>query len=236
LSKNISSLRRDSRLTRNREFEYDFWNFKPLKRIEINGKRHYIAPNEEAYPSVTTVLGERTDKSGLIKWQESIGQEKAERIRVQAGNRGTAFHSIAEAYLLNHENYPEGTMPVNKMTFEPIKRVLDDHVGMIHAVEAPLYSRRLYTAGQTDCIAEYDGVVSVLDFKTSRRIKEESHIQSYFLQATCYATMAEELTGQSIPQIVIIIATDHEKPQIFIKQKIDYMDQMLRVFDGTPLK
>lgn len=233
MSKSISSLRRGSRLTRNREFEFDFWNFRPLKRIEINGRRHYLCPNEEAYPSVTTVLGERTDKSGLIAWQESVGHEKAERIRVQAGNRGTAIHSIAEAYLLNHENYPDGTMPVNKMTFEPLKKILDERVGMIHAVEAPLYSSRLRTAGQTDCIAEFDGVPSIIDFKTSRRIKREEDIESYFLQATCYGEMTEELTGREIPQVVIILAPDHELPQVFVKRRADYLDRMLAVFDGT---
>jgi len=202
-------------------------------RTEIDGNRHYIGADGNAYPSVTTTIGQRTDKSGLVKWQKSIGEEAADRIRIQAANRGTAIHAIAEAYLLNHEDYPANTMPVNKMTFNDIKSVLDTRVGTIHAVEAPLYSARLHAAGQTDCIAEFDGVLSVVDFKTSRRLKEESYIQNYFIQATCYATMAEELTNQNIPQIVIIIAVDNEPAQVFVKQKAEYMDAMLTIFDGT---
>ena len=202
-------------------------------RTEIDGNRHYIGADGVAYPSVTTVLGSRTDKSGLVKWQNSIGEEAANRIRIQAANRGTAIHAIAEAYLLNEENYPPKTMPVNKMTFDGIKPVLDERVGVIHAIEAPLYSARLHTAGQTDCIAMFDGVLSVVDFKTSRKLKTEDYIQNYFMQATCYATMAEELTNQKIPQIVIIIAVDNEPAQVFVKQKIDYMDAMLTVFNGT---
>jgi len=226
-------LRQDSRLPRSRNFEHDFWTFQPLVRTEIDGNRHYIGADGVPYPSVTTILGARTDKSGLVKWQNSVGAEKAERIRVQAGNRGTAIHAIAEAYLLNEENYPAKTMPVNKMTFDSIRPVLDERVGVIHAIEAPLYSARLHTAGQTDCIAMFDGVMSVVDFKTSLRLKQESYIQSYFIQATCYATMAEELTGQKIPQIAIVIAVDNELPQVFVKQKAFYMDAMLTIFDGT---
>ena len=222
-----------SRLPRSRDFKHDFWHFHPLVRTEIDGNRHYIGADGNAYPSVTTTIGQRTDKSGLVKWAESIGQEAADRIRIQAANRGTAIHAIAEAYLLNHQDYPPKTMPVNKMTFNGIKSVLDERIGVIHAIEAPLYSARLHTAGQTDCIAMFDDVLSVVDFKTSRKIKQESYIQNYFIQATCYATMAEELTNKKIPQIVIIIAVDDEPAQVFVKQKEDYMDAMLTIFDGT---
>jgi len=224
-----------SRLLRNREFVHDFWHFDPLVMTEIDGKRHYIGADGVPYPSVTTVLGARTDKSGLDKWRQRVGEEEANKILVQAGNRGTAVHACAEAYLLNEENWPEKTMPANKMTFNTIRPVLDEHIGVVHAIEAPLYSNKLYTAGRTDCIAEFDGVLSVVDFKTSRRLKEESYIQGYFIQATCYATMAEELTNQKIPQIAIIIAVDHEQPQVFVKQKEDYMDAMRTIFNGKPL-
>lgn len=231
----FDKMRTDSRLPRDREFVHDFWHFHPLTMTEIDGKRHYIGADGVAYPSVTTVLGARTDKSGLEEWKNKVGEDKASRVSTQAANRGTAIHAIAEAYLLNEENYPPKTMPVNKMTFKGIKPVLDKRIGTVHAIEAPLYSNRLYTAGRTDCIAEFDGVMSVVDFKTSRRIKDESYIKNYFLQATCYATMAEELTNHRVPQIAIIIAVDNEEAQVFVKRKEDYMEEMLKVFNGQSL-
>ena len=121
-------------------------------------------------------------------------------------------------------------MPTNIETFSRIRPHLDEHVGTIYGAEVPLWSEKLKTAGRMDLLAGWRGINSVIDFKTSRRIKTEDHIESYFLQATCYSMMAEERTGMKIPQIVIIIAVDHEETQVFVKEREDYVQKVLRIF------
>jgi ATP-dependent exoDNAse (exonuclease V) beta subunit len=219
---------------RGKTFEHDFLHFEDFEAKIIDGKRYYFAPDGNAYPSVTTVLGAKKDKKHLEAWIERVGVEKAEQIKVQAGHRGTAIHTIAEKYMLNEEQYPEDVMPANIMTFKCIKPVLDKHIGKVYAIEAPLYSAELHCAGRTDCIAEFDGVISIVDFKTSLKVKREEWITDYFLQATCYGHMAERLTNIQIPQIAIIIAVDGQpEPQVFVKKRYDYVDQMKTVFDGA---
>ena len=216
---------------RGKVFEHSFVEFEDFDARIIDGKRYYFAPDGGQYPSVTTVLGENKDKTFLQKWIDTVGEEKAEQIKVQAGNRGTALHTICEDYLLNKDVYPEGVMPANIMTFSNLKPVLDTRVGKVFAVEAPLYSKKLNTAGRTDCIAEFDGVVSIVDFKTSLKPKKEEWIQDYFLQATCYSLMAEALTDLKIPQIAIIITVDGQsEPQVFVKNKYLYVERVLEIF------
>jgi len=189
---------------RGKVFEHFFTEFEDFEARIIDGKRYYFAPDGGQYPSVTTVLGQHKDKTHLQNWINNIGQERAEQIKVQAGNRGTAIR---------------------------IKPVLDKRIGLIYAIEAPLYSKRLNTAGRTDCIAEFDGVVSIVDFKTSLKPKKEEWIEDYFLQATCYSIMAEDLRNLEIPQIAIIIAVDGQpEPQVFVKDKYLYVEKVLKIF------
>jgi genome maintenance exonuclease 1 len=121
-------------------------------------------------------------------------------------------------------------MPVNLATFAGIKPILDQNIGSIYGIEVQLYSARLKAAGTCDFLGGYNGINSVVDFKTSRRIKDESHILSYFLQATAYSIMAEELTGLRFPQIVIMIAVDHEDLNIFIKDRDQYVERVEQLF------
>jgi hypothetical protein len=210
-------------------FKHDFWSFNDLNTKTINEERHYLLPDGSAVPSVTTVLG-RLSADGIAKWKARVGEAEAKRIGTQAATRGTAIHSICEQYLLNNPEYKKGVMPVNLDTFKRIKPYLDQYIGTIYGLEIPLYSYELQTAGRTDCIADYRGKLSIVDFKTSRKPKKEEWIQNYFIQATCYAMMAEELFGIAIPQIVIIIAVDNEDPQVFRKDRLKYVDRVREVF------
>lgn len=229
-----AALRSSPKFERGKTFEHDFVDLKDFEARIIDGKRYYFAPDGIAYPSVTTIIGLKKDHTHLNKWIERVGKDQAEKIKIQAGNRGTAIHTICEEYMLNKEHYPDGVMPANIMTFKCIKPVLDAHVGKVFAIEAPLYSNKLYTAGRTDCIAEFDGVVSIVDFKTSLKEKKEEWILDYFTQATCYSMMAEELTALKIPQIVIIIAVDGQpEPQVFVKSRENYIQRVLEVYDGS---
>jgi len=109
-------------------------------------------------------------------------------------------------------------MPANKEMFLSIKKHLDEHVGIIRSVEGFLYSDFLRTAGQVDLIAEYDGVLSIIDFKTAKKKKREDWIQNYFVQESAYSFMFEERTKMQVPQLVTIIGVDGERePQVFIK-------------------
>jgi ATP-dependent exoDNAse (exonuclease V) beta subunit len=198
----------------------------------INGQRHYVLPDGTTkLKSVTTILSEKLDKTDLLEWKERVGEDVANRISEQAKRRGNSIHAMAERYVLNEENYTKGEMPVNVYSFQSIKKILDKHVDTILGVELPLWSKALGCAGRTDLVAEYDGVASVIDFKTSKREKKEDWIESYFLQSTIYAMMFERLYAIRIPQIVIIIMVDNEEtPQTFVMERSQFVERVIQLF------
>lgn len=209
-----------------------------VKEIEIDtttidGKRYYVLPNGEKFRSVTTVLDAASDKTALHEWRNRVGHEEAQKITTQAARRGTAVHSIAERYVLNEENYLRGAMPSGVDAFKGIQRLIDKHVDNILGIELPLYSVALKTAGRCDLIAEFNGVPSVVDFKTSRKLKKEEWIENYFLQTTVYSMMFEKMYKIKIPQIAIMIAVDHEEPQLFVKDRGDYVNRVLEIFTAN---
>lgn len=198
----------------------------------VDGQRYYVLPDGlTKLKSVTTVLGEKLDKTALLEWKKRIGEEEANRISKIATRRGNAIHSIAERYVLNEERYySSNEMPVNVDSFIPIKAALDEHVDNILGVELPLWSKALGCAGRTDLVAQYDGITSIIDFKTSKKFKKEEWIESYFLQSTIYSMMFERLYSISVPQVVIIITVDDEiSPQIFVKERANYVDRAIEV-------
>lgn len=190
--------------------------------------RFYYPSTGEKFPSVTTVLGVQ-DKSGLDAWRKRIGEEEAKKIMIQAANRGSDVHLIAENYLNNIKDYGKGRMPVNVMTFNTLKPILDSRVDNIYFQEAPLYSRKIKTAGRVDLIAEFDGKLSIIDFKTSKKLKESKWIEGYFMQESFYAAAFYELTQIPIKQIVTLIMVDDEKPQIFIEQPLKWLPQFIQL-------
>jgi genome maintenance exonuclease 1 len=200
-----------------------------LETEYVDGKRYYKTPAGNL-PSVTTVLGQKLKNPGLEAWKARVGEEEAKRVSTQAAGRGSAVHLLCEKYLSNDPDYKRGAMPFNLVTFSSIKKHLDLCIGTVYGLEVPLWSKRLGTAGRTDLLAGWLGVNSVIDFKTSKRRKEEEDIQSYFLQATVYSMMAEELTEHKFPQIVVAIAVDHDDAQIFVKNRDDYVDRALEIF------
>lgn len=205
-----------------------------IETTTIDGKRYYVLPNGEKFRSVTTVLDGAMDKTALYEWRKKVGEEEANKISTQAARRGTAVHSIAERYVLNEENYLRGAMPSGIDAFKGVQTLLDKHVDNILGIELPLYSVALKTAGRCDLIAEFDGVPSVIDFKTSRKLKKEEWIESYFLQTTVYSMMFEWIYKIKIPQIAILIAVDHEPPQVFVKERGQYVDRVLEIFTAQP--
>lgn len=197
-------------------FNHLLEDLQKLPRRNVNGKRVYETPDGLHYPSVTTITSQLS-KDAIKKWRARVGEEAANKVTAQATARGTSVHKLCEDYCLNDLDESK-IMPANTEMFRALQGCLDAHVDNIRSVEGFLYSNYLRTAGQVDLIAEYDGKLSIIDFKTSKKKKPESWIQGYFLQAAAYSFMFEERTNIKVPQLVVMIGVDGEsEPQVFIK-------------------
>ena len=200
----------------------------PLKAKNVNGKRFYEhLETKEAYPSITSVLSIR-DKKGLHEWRQKVGEEVANHVMIQAANRGTAVHNMVEDYLNNVDleqvdKYKKQFLP--RMMFNVLKPELSK-INNIRLQEAQMFSSDYTVAGRVDCIAEYDGVLSIVDFKTSTKEKNESWIENYFIQGSAYAEMFKEHFGEEVTQIVILIVTEEGTTQVFKKNKVDYLPKL----------
>jgi genome maintenance exonuclease 1 len=189
-----------------------------------DGKRYYVTPEGEKLPSVTTVLG-AMKKAEIMAWRKRVGEDAANAISRKAAGRGTNVHTLCERYLNNEKL--GNIMPDAKEMFADLVPYLDK-IDNIWYQEQALWSHQLGLAGRVDCIAEYEGELSVIDFKTSKRIKTKESIQDYFWQTCAYALMTEELTGIPVNDLVIIMAVDNEKPIIFKEKTEDHIEGLLK--------
>jgi len=210
-------------------FKYELLEKQELKSVTTDTGRFYTTPNGKKYPSVTTVIGSYSDKTWLWEWQKRVGKEKAQEITNRAAVRGTAVHKMFEKYLMNDIDVDK-IMPFNKMLFNEMKPIVDKRLDVVYGVEHPLYSHRLRTAGRSDVIARFDGIPSIVDFKTASQPKDINNIRGYFQQATCYALMTGELHKINIPQIVVLICTQHDGPQVFVQNTMDYVQEVVFMF------
>lgn len=190
-----------------------------LERINEDGKRLYVTPNGKRYPSVTNITSLGSEES-IKMWRAKVGEEEATRISNRASSRGTRVHTLCEDYL-NNKEVKLGMYDAEMWNeFEPILNDIDN----IYCLESMLYSHKLEIAGTTDCIANYKGVLSVIDFKTSGKLKKREWISNYFIQGAFYSMCLAEMTKTILPeQIVILIAVDDENPQTFIEKTKDWM-------------
>lgn len=187
--------------------------------------RHYVDPDGNRYPSITTVLS-ILSREAIQKWRERVGEEEANRISRVASSRGTTIHNIIEKYIANDPEYLQGEMPHNIQTFKDIQPIVDQNLSKIYSIEAPLYSKHLGVAGRVDCVGVWNGKDSIIDWKTSRKEKKKEWISNYFMQAAAYAIMWEERTGKPIKQLVVAIAGDMG-PQIFIEDRDNYTEELI---------
>ena len=196
-----------------------------------DGVRLYETPEGNKYPSITTVLSVR-NKQGLMEWRKRVGNEVANHIARTAANRGTKVHHMCEDYLNNMQrDYPDKWKEHKKnflpyCLFSQLKSVLCN-VNNIYAQEAGLYSDKYKVAGRVDCIAEYNGVPSIIDFKTSTKERKDEWNESYYIQGSAYAEMFGERTGIEISQVVILVVTEDGTVQEFVKEKYDYLDALV---------
>lgn len=197
--------------------------------------RKYGTPTGNSYPSITTVLSIKS-KDAIAAWRKRVGAEEANKISYRASQRGTAVHEIAEKYVNNDEYYMHGYMPNIINDFNQIKDILDERIGIVYGQELPLYSDHLGVAGRVDCVAEFDGKLSIIDYKTSSKTKKRAWVENYFMQEAFYAIAWEERTGMPITQLVTIISVDNAKPQVFIEHRDEWTEELIKTigeYNGT---
>lgn len=216
---------------RTKYFEHNLLPRYEVPRVEIDGMRYYQTPTGEKYRSVTTVLS-NLPKEGLDKWKERVGEEEAQRVMNKAAKRGTKVHTIMEDYVGNVEDFTLGKMPTTIALFLDLQPFVDEHVDTVYGIEYPLFSHRLKAAGTSDLICSYNGKKTILDYKTSNKKKKTEWITNYFIQSTAYAIMTKEVYDMDIEQIVIMIAVDNDKPQVFVRDPREFYEETHYVFDN----
>lgn len=198
-----------------------------LQQINEDGTRYYVTPEGNKYPSITTILSAYNIKA-IMEWRKRVGEIEANKISSQASSRGTRIHTLCEKYLDNEEL--SFKTPLDTETFNRFKPVLH-RINNIYAQEIRMYSDHLRIAGTVDCVAEFDGKLSIIDFKTSRRLKKQEDIENYFMQVSGYAVMFEERFKIPINRTVIAIAVDDEEPQVFISKRDTHISNLLNFRD-----
>ena len=186
--------------------------------------RTYAVPDGGNYPSITTVLS-LLNEEAIAAWRKRVGEDEANRIGQRASNRGTQVHAIVERYLRNEDT--TDYLPHIRQSLENLRPILDKSIGKIFGLETPLYSRHLGLAGRVDCVAEFDGVPSIVDFKTSRWPKTKEKIPNYFAQMTGYAIMFEERTGMPITNTVIVMDVDNHEPLVFKEHRDNHIQLLI---------
>ena len=206
-------------------------NHVEVEAVDRDGTRFYPIPGlDKYYPSVTSITSFKNAQF-FQKWRSRIGETEANRITARATQRGTAFHALSEEYFkgeLNIDKYLENN-PLSVRMFQSAKSTLN-RIDNIHCLETFLYSHYLGLAGRVDCIAEFDGELAVIDFKTSTKEKKEDWIEHYFVQETAYAAMFLERSGLEVKKIVTLIATEDSTIQVFEKYNLDDYLQLLKSY------
>ena len=219
-----------------------YYTHKPTKLTElttqtVNFKRFYETPDGKLYPSITTVLSTR-NKKGLFEWRKRVGDEVANYVARTSANRGTAVHHMCEDYLNNFPTeWPDKWKEHEKKflpfcLFKQLQNKVLQKIDNIRSQECALFSNKYRVAGRVDCIAEYNGKLSIIDFKTSTKERNDEWNENYYIQASAYAEMFEEQTGTPIEQIVILVVTEDGVVQEFVKEKYDYIPLLVESIDN----
>jgi hypothetical protein len=211
-----------------------------LDRETIDGVRYYKVPESNGdlvkLVSITSVTS-HYKKEFFQKWRNKVGAEEADRITKRATSRGTDMHTLTE-YYLNNDELPEVNVPISKILFNTAKPALNK-IDNILAQEASMYSLKLGIAGTVDCIAEYEGELAIIDFKTSKAVKPVEWIEGYFVQASAYACMLYELTGIKAKKLIIIMACEDGDLKVYEERDVfkwvTKLDQYIRKFVNDKL-
>ena len=199
-----------------------------LKTKNQDGKRYYVTPEGELYPSVTTITS-LLSKDAISKWRKRVGAKEANKISGQASRRGTKVHKLCEDYVNNNDIDFNKVEPVNHFMFKQIRPELDKHLEGIYGVELALYSNYLKVGGRVDLVGIWDGKPSIIDFKTSSKAKRHDWVHGYFMQEAAYAVMFEERYQIPINRLVTLIAVEQDEFQIFVEDRDDWIHQFIEL-------
>lgn len=206
-------------------FTYEPLVLPKLEREHIGEKRIYFNPKDKSkrYISITTITS-YFNKDTFIKWRKRIGNEEADKITKAATTRGTDLHTLNECYL---QNLPFPEVPeISQKLFKVNKPALDK-IGKIYGIELGMYSDYLGIAGTCDLIAEYDGQLAIIDYKTSKKPKPEEWLEHYFVQCCAYAFMLKELTGLEVKKFVIIMSCENGELAVYEKSDVETYIKLL---------
>ena len=214
-------------------------NLEPLKRETIDGVRYYSIPEVDELVKLVSITSVTShfNKEIFVNWRKRVGDVEADKITKAATTRGTDMHTLTEHYLKN-DDLPE-VPPISEFLFKIAKGTLNK-IDNIYALEGPLYSKQLGIAGTVDCIAEYDGELAIIDFKTSKKPKPREWIEHYFVQAMAYGCMLYEMKGISVKKLVIIMACENGECVVYEEydksKYIKLLGQYIRKFVGDKLE
>jgi len=189
-------------------FDHVDLNLEPLKRETIDGVRYYSIPDVEELIKLVSItsITSHFNREIFINWRKKVGDVQADKITKAATKRGTDMHTLTEYYLKN-DDLPE-VPPISEFLFKIAKGELNK-INNIYALEGALYSKQLGIAGTVDCIAEYNGELAIIDFKTSKKPKPREWIEHYFVQAMAYGCMLYEMREIPVKKLVIIMACEN---------------------------
>ena len=189
--------------------------FVPIERETIDGVRYYKAMGADDFvklPSITSVISHR-NREKFKAWRAKVGEQEANNITRKATHRGTDAHTLIEEYLNNADTFSD-VLPLSQYLFKQAKPTLD-RINNILCQEQSLWSFEIGIAGSVDCIAEFDGELSIIDFKTSAKPKPREWIEDYFVQCAAYACMLYEMKGIMVKKFVIIMTCENGEVEVY---------------------
>lgn len=210
-----------------------------LERETIDGVRYYKVKDKEEYVKLVSITSVTShfNKDIFLNWRKKVGDEEADKITKAATSRGTDMHTLVENYLYN-KDLPQ-VQPLSDLLFKISKTELDK-INNIYALEGSLYSLQLGIAGTVDCIAEYNGELAIIDFKTSKKPKPRAWIEHYFVQCAAYACMFYELTDIPVKKLVILMACENGECAVYEEydksKYIKLLGKYIRKFVGDKLE
>ena len=199
--------------------------YEKLDRVDSHDGRRYITAAGNAYPSVTAITS-LVNEGAIQEWRNRVGEEKANAISLKASTRGTQVHSIIEKYINNEDT--SDFLPHIKQSLENLKPLIDKHVTKVFGTEVALYSDHLQVAGTCDAIVEWDGIPTIVDWKTSRRPKKKANIGNYFMQLAAYAVMWEERTGMACNATRIVMDVDDFHPVMYKETRDAHIEEFIK--------
>jgi genome maintenance exonuclease 1 len=194
-----------------------------IERIDTGNGRFYKTPEGNYYPSVTSILSSQ-DNEYLNQWRKAVGEEEANKVSRRAAARGSRIHKYVEEHLTG--NIVKCSSIFDQVMFDSLLPVLSS-IDNIRTIEGSVYSDYLKVAGTIDLVADFDNKRSVIDWKSSSKLKYKSQISSYFMQAAAYAVCWEEITKQPIAQLVIVLIIESDQSYVFIEHRDNWIDQFI---------